>query len=309
MRNDAKGCPAEIRAALTGPVPSVCTPFTRDGEIDFASVRTFLDFVIDAGAKAVVLTHGDSLYSILTDAEVAEVTKAVVEHVDHRALVVAAERIWWMGKAVEFGKYCAEVGADLYMVLPPDWAGSTTVESLVEHYRAISEHIPVMVVTNYLGTRGMDFGLRVIGELYERVPGIVAVKDDVCGAFARKLGVMTHERWAVLSGGQKQNHLDMVPYGEDSYLSTFFTFRPEIAWRYWRAIECGDTEAAGAVVRDYDMPLFDYLVKVEGSFDAAAHGILELRGLAKRYRRPPYHTLTDAQMDDLRNFLLGKNLL
>ena len=51
------------------------------------------------------------------------------------------------------------------------------------------------------------------------------------------------------------------------------------------------------------MPLFDYLIASEGSFDAAIHGIYELLGFAKRYRRPPYHTLTDEQMRELAQFL------
>ncbi|MFH1924530.1 MAG: hypothetical protein ABIP48_32155 [Planctomycetota bacterium] len=57
------------------------------------------------------------------------------------------------------------------------------------------------------------------------------------------------------------------------------------------------------------MPLFDYLIASEGSFDAAVHGIFELAGFAKRYRRPPYHSLTDKQMEDLAEFLKKKNFL
>jgi len=57
------------------------------------------------------------------------------------------------------------------------------------------------------------------------------------------------------------------------------------------------------------MPLFDYIKGFKGSFDAAMHGILELYGIASRYRRPPYHSLTDAQMEELGGFLKGKGLL
>ena len=97
--------------------------------------------------------------------------------------------------------------------------------------------------------------------------------------------------------------------GADGYLSTFITFKPEIAWRYSSAIEHGDLKAATAVIRDYDMPLFDYITKVQGGFDAAMHGIYELFGLAKRYRRTPYHSLTDDQMEQLADFLKRKGLL
>jgi 4-hydroxy-tetrahydrodipicolinate synthase len=135
------------------------------------------------------------------------------------------------------------------------------------------------------------------------VPGVMALKDDVGGEFVCKVCLATHDRWSLSAGGTKQNHLLMLPYGVDGYLSTFINFKPEIAWRYWKAIEAKDLGAAQEVVRDYDMALFDYIGKSEGSFDAAIHGIYELFGLAKRWRRPPYHSLTDKQMDELAGFL------
>lgn len=297
------GCAPETREALSGPWPSIHTPFTRDGQIDFDALRRQIDFAIDTKAKAVVLTWGDSLFSILTDDEISDVTEAVVKHVNRRVFVVAATGTWWMGKAVAFAKHCRDIGADMLMALPPDWAGSTTLDSLIAYYRAVAEQIPVMLVTNYLGARGAAFGLELCGRLYREVPGVVALKDDVGGEFINKVCMMTHDRWALSAGGQKQNHLQMLPYGVDGYLSTFMTFKPEIAWRYWTAITKGDLAAARQVVRDYDMPLFDYIIKSEGGFDAAIHGIHELYGLGKRYRRPPYHSLTDKQMDDLAQFL------
>ena len=304
-----QGCPSEIRAALSGPCPSINTPFTRDGAIDFDGLRAELDFVLDAGARVVILTYGDSLYSILTDDEVAEVTRAVAEHVNRRAITVAADRIWWTGKTAEFAKYCVDVGADVLMVLPPDWALSTTVETLVAHYAAAAEHIPVMVVTNYLARRPLSFALKVIEALRDRVPGVVALKDDVTGEFIRKTCLLTHDRWALIAGGQKQNHMNMLPYGVDGYLSTFMLFKPDVSWQYWRAIEAGDLAAARDVIRDCDMPFFDFILGMEGSFDAALHGILEIIGVATRYRRPPYHSLTDEQMQALAAFLKGKGLL
>src|SRR5665213_1733554 len=62
----------EIRHALSGPIASVSTPFTKDGRIDFRGLGNFIDFVIAGGSRTVLLTYGDSLYSLLTDDEVAE---------------------------------------------------------------------------------------------------------------------------------------------------------------------------------------------------------------------------------------------
>jgi len=299
----SKGANYSVRDALTGPCASVRLPFDRSGAIDFPSLQKQIEFVLAAGSKSVILTRGDSLYSLLTDDEIAQVTKAAVKHVNHRALVVAADGSWATDKEVQFAKYCKETGVDMLMVLPPDWGGSDTVSTLVTHYRAVAEHLQVMVVTNYLGKKPMSLALKLIESLRDQVPGVVALKDDVGGEFARRVCLLAHKQWAIIAGGQQQNHMNMLPYGVDGFFSMHISFKPEIAWRYWHAAEKRDLDAAVAVIRDYDMPLFDFLLKLEGGFDAGVHGLLEAAGLGTRHRRPPYHSLTDEQMAQVKEYL------
>ncbi|GAG43667.1 unnamed protein product, partial [marine sediment metagenome] len=82
----------EIRERLTGPVASVKTPFLQDGSIDFAGLRNFVDFVIAGGATTIIITVGDSLLTILSDQDIADLAKVVVEQTAGRAMVVAADR-------------------------------------------------------------------------------------------------------------------------------------------------------------------------------------------------------------------------
>ena len=306
----ANGCPAEVREALSGPWPSISTPFKKDGEIDEPALRRQLDFLIEtAKAKAVVLTWGDSLFSLLTDDEIADVTRLVVRHVNGRAYVVAATHQWWTGKAADFAGYCAELGADMIMGLPPDWAQSTTVDQLVGYYAALGKHLPVMIVTNYLGKRGKGFSLELCKRLVKEVPRLMALKDDLCNATAQEMFLTIGDRWSLSAGGQKRNHLQLLPFGVDGYLSTFIGFNPKITKRYWKAIESNDLDTARAVIRDYDAPFFDHIIACEGSFDAAIHAIGELTGISTRYRRPPYHSMSDEQVEALAGFLREKGMI
>jgi dihydrodipicolinate synthase/N-acetylneuraminate lyase len=295
-----------FKKGLTGPVISVRTPFAKDGSIDYMALGKQIDYSIAGGANAVILTYGDSLFSLLSENEIAELTRKCISIVNKRVMLVAASGQWHTAKTMEFAEFSAKAGADLLMVLPPDWAGSCTVETLVQFYAAAAERIPVMVVNNYLGARAPSFALAVIRELYEKVPGVVALKDDVTGTLVRQICLMTHDRWALIAGGQKQNHINMLPYGVDGYFSLMTTFNPDIARKYWNAIKTNQMEVAIDIVKEYDMPVFNYLLTLEGSFDAGMHGMLELTGLGKRYRRAPYHSLTDDQMEKLKDFLKSK---
>jgi 4-hydroxy-tetrahydrodipicolinate synthase len=294
----------EIRAALTGPIASVNTPFCRDGSLDLDGLRRFIDYVISAGTRTVLLTYGDSLFTLLTDDEVAQVTRVAVEHTAGRAMVVAADRAWATPKTVEFAKYCSEIGADVLMVLPPDWAASCTRETLVEHYAAVAEHMSVMVVTAVFGTR-QALGLRVLEDLVNQVDNVVAIKDDVCNEFGRKMALICHERCAVFAGGQKQHHMNLLPYGCDGYMSVYIKMKPSIAHTYWNAIQSGDLTKAVEVIRQYDFPYFGFIADLPGGFDSGEHGALEIYGIAGRWRRKPYYSLSDEELDRLRGFLQG----
>lgn len=287
------------RKALTGPVSSIRTPFNRDGGIDFDGLRKAIDFNIEAGSKTMLLTVGDSHYFALSDDEIAEVTRVTAEHTNGRAMVVAADRHYNRYQAVEFAGFCSRIGADVLMLMPPDWAQSCTTETLAAYYAEVARHIPVMIVTNVFIQRGEAFGLKTLELTLNTAENVVAIKDDMGGSFARKMALLVQGRWAVLSGGQKQNHMCIYPYGCAGYLSTFITFKPDIARRYWSAIEAGDISAATTIIRKFDMPFFDLISGMQGGFDAGIHGVLELFGICKRWRRLPYYSLSDVEMDRL----------
>jgi len=298
-----------VRQALTSPVPSIFTPFCRDGAIDYDAVRNYIDFSIAGGSRSIILTYGDSHYGVLDDEEVGQLTRAVVEHTAGRAMVVAAARCWGTTKVGEFAKYVREIGGDMLMVRPFPWPGSYTVETMAEYYLAVADSIPLMIVTSVFGQYSTKFGLDVIKRVMQATKAVVAVKDDLCGEFARKLCLLVHDRWPVIAGGQKQNHLNALPYGCDGYLSVFSSIKPRVAHDYWNAVQAGNLADAKDVIARYDMPFFDFARTLTGGYDAGIHGALELFGVAKRWRRKPNYSLNDEEMERLAEFFKERSLL
>ena len=210
---------------------------------------------------------------------------------------------------MEFARYCADLGADILMARPADWAASTTLESLVEHYAAVAELIPLMFVNNIFGGRSEKFSLDTTKALLARVPRMIAMKEDVTGDVGRKTCLLVHERWAVFSGGGLRNHLDMHPYGCDGFMDRHMNFAPKVSHRYWKAIQRDDLAAARKVIREIEIPLENFMAAFPGGRDAAVHGLIELAGVAGRWRRKPYHSLTDQEMGRLKAFVKQMGLL
>jgi dihydrodipicolinate synthase/N-acetylneuraminate lyase len=223
----------------------------------------------------------------------------VLAHVGGRVPVVTADRFYHTRQAVSFARECRELGSALHMVLPPDWGKSTTPASLAAHYAAVAEEMPVMVVTNLFIPRGPDFGMAAVEAALEASENIVSVKDDMGGLFAQEMTARFSDRCAIWAGGRKQNHMLMAPFGAHGYLSTFLTFQPEVSDRYWQAWQAGRIAEAAEVIETIDIPFFNLISTMPGGFDAAIHGVMELKGLSGRWRPAPYHTLSDGEMEDL----------
>ena len=302
----------EIRHHLKGPVTSIHTPFNRDGSIDYNGLRTLIDTCIGNGSKTMILTAGDSHFLCLSDAEIAELTKVTVEHSAGRAMVISADRYHSTQRAVEFAKFCREVGADVHISMPPDWAESCTVDTLAEHYAEVAKVLPLMIITNIfgiVGQRGGQFGLDAIRLSMEKSANIVAIKDDTGDTFAQRMCLMVHERCVVMAGGQKQTHLNILPFGCESYMSTYLQFYPEITRRYWAAIGAGDLETAWRIAREYDQAFFQFLSCLRGGWNAGLHGTFELFGICQRWRRKPYYSLNDEEMETIGDFFRRLSIL
>ncbi|MSU66661.1 MAG: dihydrodipicolinate synthase family protein [Opitutus sp.] len=295
-----------IRQSLTGPISSISTPFDREGAIDERALRGIVEFAVtEAKSSTILLTCGDSLYTLLTDREIADVTRIVVEQTAGRKLVVAAGE-WWTGEAIRFAEYCRTLDVDVFMPLPPNWAGSCTEQTLVDHFERVAQVMPVMLVTG-IGP-GVPVPLGAVRTLLQRDTGIVAIKDDICGGYGRRLASLNAGRWAFLSGGRKENHLDQLPYGAHCYLSLYMRFKPAVAHRYWAAIQAGNIPEAVAIINKFDIPFMDFCIAEGVHFDAAVHGAMELAGVAPRWRRAPYSSLNDEKMEKLKSFFTGVGL-
>lgn len=299
----------DVRHHLTGPVMSMQTPFDSDGNVDYDGVRAVIDASLAGGSRTIMLTAGDSHYDCLGDEEIAELTRVTCRHTAGRGMVIVADRYHATTRAIAFAEFAKEARADVVMCLPPDWGHSCVPVSLAEHYAAVGKVMPVMIVTNRFSQRGAQFGLEAIDRALDLSDNIVAIKDDMCGTFAHDLCLLAHERCAIIAGGMKRNHMNMWPYGGTGYLSAFVTYNPAVSSAYWRAVEATDIPAAVKIIREKENPWLEHLKATPGGLDAAIHGMLELLGLAKRYRRRPYHTISDEQLQKLADGLRELELL
>ncbi|MAG36212.1 MAG: hypothetical protein CL878_08205 [Dehalococcoidia bacterium] len=286
--------PEEIRQRLRGPVCSVPTVFSRQGEVDHNGIRSIIEHSLANGGEVIMLTWGDSLISLLTDGEVADVHRTVIECVGDRAITIACDNMWGLNQALAFAGFVRDLGFDLYMVRPAEWARGTT-ETLGDYYRAAAREMQVMLVGHVpLGTC----------ELISDEPNILAIKEDAGLDFAHEVLMRWGDRWAMVGGGGIKRHHLLWPHGHcRAWLDHWVRCYPHPSRTYWEAQQRGDTTAAWEMVMRYEVPLRQHMYPLRMGYDGAKRAMLELYGVAPRWRRSPAPNATDEEMAELRVFL------
>ena len=94
----------DFKSLFSASVPSICTPFLPDGEIDYANLANMVERYLEWRHPVLMLTAGDSHYACMTDREIAEVTFAVLRQVNRRAAVIVADRYFATNAAREFAR-------------------------------------------------------------------------------------------------------------------------------------------------------------------------------------------------------------
>ena len=140
--------------------------------------------------------------------------------------------------------------------------------------------------------------------------GVMAIKDDVTGSFTRRMSLLVHDRWAVISGGLKENHLSHPAIRLRRLLLDVHEVQAGGGARLLASrAESRLGDRARRIIGEIEMPWFDLITGLPGGFDAGIHGTLELFGICGRWRRMPYHTLSDAEMEPLKAFYQKRGLV
>lgn len=281
----ARTTPDEIRARLFGPVASIPTPFDARGEIHWDGVANIIETALAGGSEVILLTAGDSQFFFLTEEEIAELTRFVIERTARRALTVAATGPWATRQALPFAACCRDLGVDVVMSLAP--ALMTTGAGLVAHYQRLAEVMPVMVV----GAPEMSVVDALVNE-----PNICCFKEDGSEAYAIALLQQHGRRWRIMTGGSLYRHLFQWPFGARAFMDWSTSFAPNVGRQFWQALRRGDLVEAERITREVEKPLFN-LCADGVDWQPLWRALLQLNGIAERYLREPMTTLDDATVE------------
>lgn len=304
MKNKYFDVEAVREAIHAAPVPSIGTPFLKSGEIDWKSLKTYVDFLVESGAKTLLITPGDSHFALLNDDEQLELNRIVVDVCNHRAMVIGCASRMYHNRMIEFAEKYRDFGGDLMIPFAPEWVNHSSTENLIEYYKACGKIAPTMLLS--LNNGGIPIS---IYDAVQPGDGIVAVKDDMNLPYGTRALSHIREKMAYLAGGLMETFLYYAPYGADGYLAVFARAFPQIDRLFWQRYNSGDIKGAAQIIEEYEIPFFKWCEDNNAHWDSGIRGLVEIAGLATRYSRYPFDHLTDEQIESLKHFLIDKKII
>ncbi|MEW6661451.1 MAG: dihydrodipicolinate synthase family protein [Bacillota bacterium] len=165
---------------LHGVIPAVMVPFLNNGkDIDQESLRQHVDFMIEKGVHGFFVngTMGEGM--VLNNEERKLVTEIVVDQTAKRIPVVIQVTTTNQDETIELSKHAQDVGADGISIIAPSFYPFDSI-ALKDFFEAIAREVPEFPIYLYNnpGRSGNGISPKLVGELAEKWPNIVGIKDS-----------------------------------------------------------------------------------------------------------------------------------
>jgi 2-keto-3-deoxy-L-arabinonate dehydratase len=174
-----------------GIFPVVPTTFTETGELDLASQKRAVDFMIDAGSDGLCILANFSEQFSLSDDERELITRTVLEHVAGRVPVIVTTTHYGTSISAARSKRAQEQGAAMVMLMPPYHGATFRVPELqiYDFYARVSDAINIPIMIQDAPASGTPLSAAFLARMAREIEHVAYFKIETPGA-ANKLREM-----------------------------------------------------------------------------------------------------------------------
>lgn len=252
--NSPSLAPVDSLASARG-VFTICpTPFSADGALDLDSVKSLVDFQVEAGVAGLAILGFLGEAHKLSQQERQAVVTAFVGQARGRVPVWVGVRALGIAGAVEQAREAESLGAEAVFVAPLDKVSDA---QQFEFYRIVAESVKIPVVIHDFPD---SFGTEIKAELVARLGreggvGMIKMEEPPVGQKISRILELAQGATKVFGGLGGVYFLEELQRGAVGTM-TGFAF-PEILIRIHQQFAAGDLAGAAATFDRY-CPLIRY---------------------------------------------------
>jgi len=230
---------------------ALLTPFDKTFEVDYSSLRKACKLQNEGNVDAIIVlgTTGES--PVISIDERKKIISTVLEETKHIPEIIVGTGTNDTRKVAELNKIAEELKADAVLIVNP-YYNKGTQESLVEHYKYISERTTLPIILYNVPSRtGMNMLPETIVKIHEACKNVVAVKE-ACGNISQIAHLMSIKpnTLTVYSGNDDQT-LPIMALGGDGIISVFSNVYPKELKKITNAMFDNDLKLAQELNNKY----------------------------------------------------------
>ncbi|MFE2751705.1 4-hydroxy-tetrahydrodipicolinate synthase [Actinosynnema sp. NPDC059335] len=252
---------------------AMVTPFDAEGAVDLGKAQRLAEHLVELGNDGLVVNGTTGESPTTSDAEKADLVRAVVEAVGDRATVVSGAGTYDTAHSVHLAKQAEAAGAHGLLLVTPYYSRPTQ-EGVRAHFTTVADQVGVPVMLYDIPPRTViPIEVDTLLRLAEH-PRIVAVKDAK-GDLLAGSKVIAATDLAYYSGDDPLN-LPWLSVGAVGFVSVISHIAADRLRDLLDAFESGDVAGATAIHQSL-LPLLRPFSRMPGV--TYAKTALRLRGL------------------------------
>lgn len=300
-----------------GVYPPVVTPFTAEGEIDFASLNRTVDHLIDGGMHGLFVLGSTGEVAYLTDEQRVAVISAVADRTAGRVPLLVGCIELTAPRVIHQAHRAIAAGADGIVVTAPFYALNSPAE-IADHFRIVAAAVDVPVFAYDVPVRlgGCKLPPEMLVDL--GTEGVLTGVKDSSGNDVEFRRLITLNRAAgsplrLFTGHEMVNEAMML-IGADGMVPGFANVDPARYRALWDACSEGKWEHAVAIQNEINAEFITVFKPKGRGGDGTGVGAfkiaLYLLGIINSPTQPrPLADFTDEDISSVREVLVSTGLL
>lgn len=267
---------------------ALVTPFNKNGEIDYETLKRLIDFQIENGTDSIIIcgTTGES--STLTEQEHLDCIKACVEYVNGRIPVIAGTGSNSTDTAIYLSKESEKIGADGLLCVTP-YYNKTNQEGLKRYYGRIADSVNIPIIMYNVSSRtGINIDPETAIDIYQNNENIVAIKE-ASGNISQVAQLLASNTLDVYSGNDDQV-VPILSLGGIGVISVAANIYPQEMHDMVISYLTGDIETS----KQLQLDMLDVCKALFSDVNPIPiKKIMEIQGMCNGYLREPLVELSE----------------
>lgn len=230
---------------------ALLTPFKNDQSVDYDSLKKICRMQVDSRIDAIIVlgTTGESPVIDLDERQ--KIIETVIEEVNGKAEIIIGTGTNDTKDVVALNRIAEELKADGLLIVNP-YYNKGTQESLLDHYKYISERTPLPIMLYNVPSRtGMNLLPETAVSIHESCPNVISIKEASgnISQIARLMSIKP-DTFDIYSGNDDQT-LPIMALGGKGIISVFSNAYPRELKKLTEAILKGDLDTARKLNNKY----------------------------------------------------------